>query len=135
MSGVKDLDLAVKEDRALAAAAGEVLVLTDVPASFVIIPPALAAAAAPLVAEPPLPPSGAYRFGGVRVVGLARREDGPSLREVVARFPDIRFVRLRPVPSGQIIARDVTDETRRVLDAEGEGEPELDEQRSNADGD
>ena len=122
MSGVKDLDLAVKEDRALAAAAGEVLVLTDVPASFVIIPPELAAAAAPLVAEPPLPPSGAYHFGGVRVVGLARREDGPSLREVVARFPDIRFVRLRPVPSGQIIARDVTDETRRVLDAEGEGE-------------
>ncbi len=122
MSGVKDLDLAVKEDRALVGAAGEVFVLTDVPASFVIIPPALAAAAAPLVAEPPLPPSGAYRFGDVRVVGLARREDGPSLREVVARFPDIRFVRLRPVPSGQVIARDVTDETRRVLDAEGEGE-------------
>ena len=122
MSGVKDLDLAVKEDRALASGADELLVLTDVPASFVIIPPALAAAAAPLVAQPPLPPSGAYRFGDVRVVGLARREDGPSLREVVARFPDIRFVRLRPVPSGQIIARDVTDETRRVLDAEGEGE-------------
>ena len=119
MSGVKDLDLAVKEDRALAPGAGELLVLTDVPASFVVIPPALAAAAAPLVAQPPLPPSGAYRFGDVRVVGLARREDGPSLREVVARFPDIRFVRLRPVPSGQIIARDVTDETRRVLDAEG----------------
>jgi len=36
--------------------------------------------AAPLVAHPPLPPSGAYRFGDVRVVGLARREDGPSLR-------------------------------------------------------
>jgi hypothetical protein len=28
-------------------------------------------------------------------------------------------VRLRPVPSGQIIARDVTDETRQLLDAEG----------------
>jgi hypothetical protein len=118
-SGVKDLDLAVKEDPRLASGAGELLVLTDVPASFVIIPPALAQAAAPLVARPPLPPSGAYRFGGVRVVGLARREDGPSLREVVARFPDIRFMRLRPVPSGHIIARDVTDETRRRLDAEG----------------
>jgi len=122
MSGVKDLDLAVKEDRALGAAAGELLVLTDVPASFAVIPPDLAAAAASLVAQPPLPPSGAYRFGAVQVVGLARRGDDPSLREVVARFPDIRFVRLRPVPSGQIIARDVSDETRRVLDAEGEGE-------------
>ena len=74
------------------------LVLTDVPASFVIVPPALAAAAAPLIAQPPLPPSGAYRFGDVRVVGLARREDEPTLREVWQRFPDIRFVRLRPVP-------------------------------------
>jgi hypothetical protein len=119
MSGVKDLDLAVKEDPKLAAQAGEMLVLTDVPASFVIIPPALAAAAAPLVAQPPLPPSGAYRFDGVRVVGLARREDGPSLSEVATRFPGIRFIRLRPVASGQIIARDVTDETRRVLDDEG----------------
>ena len=106
----------------LAASAGEFLVLTDVPASFVIIPADLAGPAAPLVAQPPLPPSGAYRFGDVSVVGLVRRGDEPSLREVVARFPDIRFVRLRPVPSGQVIARDVTDETRRVLDAEGAGE-------------
>jgi hypothetical protein len=121
MSGVKDLDLAVKEDPRLARDA-DVLVLTDVPASFVIVPPALAGAAAPFLAQPPLPPSGAYQFGDVRVVGLARREDGPSLREVWQRFPDIRFVRLRPVPSGQVIARDVTDETRQVLDGEGEGE-------------
>jgi type III secretion system FlhB-like substrate exporter len=119
MSGVKDLDLAVKEDPALVREAKDVLVLTDVPASFVIVPPALAEAAAPFLAQPPLPPSGAYRFGDVRVVGLARREDGPSLREVWQHFPDIRFVRLRPVPSGQIIARDVTDETRQLLDAEG----------------
>ena len=122
MSGVKDLDLAVKEDGPLGARAADVLVLTDVPASFVVVPADLEAAAAPLIAQPPLPPSGAYRFGAVRVVGLARREDGPSLREVRDRFPDIRFVRLRPVPSGQIIARDVTDETRQVLDGEGEGE-------------
>ena len=122
MSGVKDLDLAVKEDRQLGARATDVLVLTDVPASFVVVPADLEAAAAPLLAQPPLPPSGAYRFGAVRVVGLARREDGPSLREVRDRFPDMRFVRLRPVPSGQIIARDVTDETRQVLDGEGEGE-------------
>jgi len=123
MSGVKDLDLAVKEDATLAAAAGELLVLTDVPTSFVMMPPALAEAAAAcgLIAQPPLPPSGAYRFGVARVVALARRGDEPSLREVRQRFPDIRFVRLRPVPSGQIIARDVTDELREALDAGGEG--------------
>jgi hypothetical protein len=89
-----------------------VLVLTDVPASFVIVPDALAEAAAPFVARPPLPPSGAYRFGAVRVVGLARREDEPSLGEVIGRFPDLRFVRLYRLPTGQIVARDVTDETR-----------------------
>ena len=48
MSGVKDLDLAVKEDPRLADHAGDALVLTDVPASFVIVPAALAPAAAPL---------------------------------------------------------------------------------------
>jgi hypothetical protein len=127
MSGVKDLDLAVKEDPRLADHAGDVLVLTDVPASFVIVPAALAPAAAPLLAQPPLPPSGAYHFGDARVVGLARREDGPSLREVWQRFPDIRFVRLRPVPSGQIIARDVTDETRQRLAAEGLDDAGLDD--------
>jgi type III secretion system FlhB-like substrate exporter len=127
MSGVKDLDLAVKEDPRLAEHANDVLVLTDVPASFVIVPPALAVAAAPLIAQPPLPPSGAYHFGDVDVVGLARREDGPSLREVWQHFPDIRFVRLRPVPSGQIIARDVTDETRQRLAAEGLDDAGLDD--------
>jgi hypothetical protein len=110
MGGVKDLDLAVKEDPGLAAAG--VLVLTDVPASFVIVPDALADSAAPFIARPPLPPSGAYRFGAVRVVGLARREEEPSLGEVIARFPDLRFVRLYRLPTGQIVARDVTDETR-----------------------
>jgi hypothetical protein len=116
-SGVKDLDLAVKEDRHLPPAAAEALVLTDVPASFVIVPPALVDAAAPLRARPPLPPSGAYRFGDTRVVGLARADDEPSLTETLARFPAMRFVRLRPVPSGQIIARDVTDETEQALEA------------------
>jgi hypothetical protein len=112
MGGVKDLDLAVKEDPRLAAAG--VLVLTDVPASFVIVPDALADAAAPFLARPPLPPSGAYHFGDVRVVGLARRDDEPSLDEVVARFPDLRFVRLYRMPSGQIVARDVTGEISEV---------------------
>jgi hypothetical protein len=134
MSGVKDLDLAVKQDPGLRSAANELLVLTDVPASFVMIPPALARAAASLVAQPPLPPSGAYRFGDARVVGLVRRGDEPSLREVVGKFPDIRFIRLRPVPSGQIIARDVTDEMNRTLEAEGL-DPDDDGGQDDRDGD
>jgi hypothetical protein len=63
----------------------------------------------------------------VRVVGLARAEEEPSLREVWTRFPDMRFVRLRPVPSGQIIARDVTDETRQALRGEGLDDAGLDD--------
>jgi hypothetical protein len=115
--GIKDLDLAVKEEPRLAPAAREILVLADVPASFAIIPPALEAAASIVVASPPLPPSGAYRFGDVRIVGLARRGDEPSLDEVVASFPDVRFIRLRPTPGGRVVARDLTDEVKRRLDA------------------
>jgi hypothetical protein len=108
--GIKDLDLAVKEDPALAPLAGELLVLGDVPASFVELPRALAERASSLLASPPLPPSGAYRFGDARVVGLARRGDDPTLEEVTERFPGIRFVRLRPTPGGHVVGRDVTDE-------------------------
>ncbi|HEY2731106.1 MAG TPA: hypothetical protein VGK52_14275 [Polyangia bacterium] len=108
--GIKDIDLAVKEAPALAPLAGELLVLGDVPASFVELPPALAARAAFLVAAPPLPPSGAYTFGDARIVGLARRGADPTLDEVVARFPDIRFIRLRLTPAGRVVGRDVTEE-------------------------
>ena len=90
--------------------------LGDVPASFVIVPPGLGAGAAFLVAQPPLPPSGAYHFGAVRVVGLARRGDEPGLDEVLGWFPDVRFIRLRPAPSGLVIARDLTDEIKHRLD-------------------
>jgi hypothetical protein len=114
--GIKDLDLAVKEDPALAPVAGELLVLGDVPASFVALPPALAARASFLLASPPLPPSGAYRFGDTRVLGLARRGDDPTLDEVVARFPDVRFIRLRPTPGGHVVGRDVTDEVKSAGD-------------------
>jgi hypothetical protein len=108
--GIKDLDLAVKDDPAAGSAVAGALVLSDVPASFVVLPPDLARPALILVADPPLPPSGAYRFGGERVVGLARRGDDPSLDEVLARFPDLRLIRLRPGAGGIVIARDVTEE-------------------------
>ncbi len=115
--GIEDFDLAVKEDPAIEA--GAVLVLGDVPASFAILPPQLESAAAALAAVPPLPPSGAYRFGGVRVVGLARRGDEPDLDEALARFPDLRFIRLRSIRGGQVIARDMTEEIKRRLDGSG----------------
>ena len=115
--GIKDLDLAVKEDPVIEA--GGLLVLGDVPASFVLVPPQVEVAAAPLAAVPPLPPSGAYRFGDVRVIGLARRGDEPDLDEVLARLPDLRFIRLRSIRGGQVIARDLTAEIKRRLDGGG----------------
>ncbi len=88
--------------------------LGDVPASFVALPDALGDRADFLIASPSLPPSGAYRFGARRVVGLARRGDDPTLDELVQHFPDVRFIRLRPTPvgGGRVVARDVTDEIR-----------------------
>lgn len=112
--GIKDLDLALKEDVTLESAG--ILVLDDVPASFAIIPPALTAAARPLLAAPPIPPSGAYRFGDVQVVGLARRGDEPDLSEALAWLPDLRLIRLMQAPGRRIVARDVTERMRRVLD-------------------
>ena len=88
------------------------MVLCDVPASFVVLPPTLASRAQFLLAAPPLPPSGAYRFGAARIVALARDGDDPTLAEVLARFPDIRFIRLRPTPGGHVIGRDVTDDVK-----------------------
>lgn len=109
-AGIKDLDLAVKEAPRFAAHEAELLVLGDSPASFVAVPETRAAALDFLLARPPLPPSGAYRFGARRIVGLARRGDDPTLDEVIARLPGIRFIRLRLGPAGHIIARDVTDD-------------------------
>lgn len=109
-AGIKDLDLAVKEDPRFAAHEPDLLVLGDVPASFVALPPARGATTLDfLLAQPPLPPSGAYTFGARRIVGLARRGDDPTLDEVVAHLPTIRFIRLRLGPQGRIIPRDVTD--------------------------
>jgi hypothetical protein len=111
--GIKDLDLAVKEDPRAAARADTLLVLGDVPASFVLVPARRSADVDFLLARPPLPPSGAYRFGQQRIVGLARRGDEPSLDEVIRRFPDIRFIRLRLGPGGHIVPRDVTQSILR----------------------
>ncbi len=42
-------------------------------------------------------------------MGLARQGDDPTLAEVTAHFPRIRFLRLRPAAGGRVIPRDVTD--------------------------
>jgi hypothetical protein len=98
---VKDLDLALKLDPASPPSVRDALVIPDVPASFVWLPRGEAERFAFLLADPPLPPSGAYRFGAERIVGLARRQEAPDLDEVLTRLPDLRIIRLaldaRPV--------------------------------------
>lgn len=98
---VKDLDLALKLDPAVPTSIRDAVVIPDVPASFLWLPAAQAERVAFLLADPPLPPSGGYRFGGERIVGLARREEAPDLEEVLTRLPDLRIIRLsldvRPV--------------------------------------
>ena len=108
-AGIKDLDLAVKEDPRVREHEDQLLVLADVPASFVVAPPGRPGAIDFLLARPPLPPAGAYRFGAQRIVGLARQGDDPTLGEVTAHFPRIRFLRLRAAAGGRVIPRDVTD--------------------------
>jgi hypothetical protein len=105
---IKDLDLAVKEDPRVSEKDASLLVLGDVPASFVAVPAERLASIDFLVAHPSLPPGGAYRFGDRAVVGLARRGEDPTLDEVLARLPGIRFIRLRTGAEGIVIARDVT---------------------------
>ena len=119
-AGIKDLDLAVKEDPRVRAAEDQLLVLGDVPASFVAVPAGRPQAVDFLRARPPLPPAGAYRFGDQPIVGLARQGDDPTLAEVMAHFPRIRFIRLRGAPGGRVIARDVTD----TMDQDDEADDE-----------
>ena len=48
----------------------------------------------------------------------ACRGDEPTLSDVIQLFPEIRFIRLLRVGSGQIVARDVTDEMRAAFQEE-----------------
>jgi hypothetical protein len=59
-----------------------------------------------------LPPSGAYRFGDARLVGLARREEAPDLDEVLSRLPELRILRLSH-KAGQFSIEDRTEEFTR----------------------
>ena len=101
--GIKDLDLAVKEDPRWPSTPASVLVLTDVPASFAIIPPALASGGVALVAAPPLPP-----VGRLPLRRRAGRRAGPPGRrarrcdEVLAALPRHP---LRPAASRSAAAR------------------------------
>jgi hypothetical protein len=117
VAGIKDLDLAVKDDPALWTRAADFVILGDVPASFVVLPEGGGLELGFLFARPPLPPAGAYRFGPWRIVGLARAGDDPTLDEVVQRFPDLRLLRLVRVPGPRdddgpprLLARDVTEQ-------------------------
>ena len=90
--GVKDLDLAIKLADDLPTPATAFVVIPDVPASFLWMPVSLAERLHFVVAEPSLPPAGAYRFGNERIVGQARRDEAPDLDEVLTRLPELRII-------------------------------------------
>ena len=108
-NGVKDLDLAVKLSSPAGRLPQSLLVIPDVPSSFVWMPDGLASRAGFLLARPPLPPAGEYRFGGQHIMGLARREEAPDLDDVLARLPELRIIELVADRHGQVIGADRTD--------------------------
>ncbi len=108
-NAVKDLDLAIKLTTPAELLPRPLLVIPDMPASFVWMPEALADRARFLLARPPLPPAGEYCFGGQHIVGLARREEAPDLDEVLARLPELRFIQLVTDGRGQVTGQDRTD--------------------------
>jgi hypothetical protein len=110
---VKDLDVALKLDRRIGPAIREVLAIPDVPASFAWMPPDLRTRAGFLLADPPLPPSGAYRFTGGELVGLARREESPTLDEVLDKLPELRFIRLVEEANHEVRWTDFTEAMQR----------------------
>jgi hypothetical protein len=112
-AGLKDLDLALKLPPYLAAKhpLPDFVVLADVPASFLWLPHGLAERLDFVLARPPLPPSGAYRFGGERIAGQARRHDEPDLDLVLSRLPELRILELER-RGGSYIWSDRTGEYR-----------------------
>ncbi len=91
---VKDLDLAVKLARKEAPPSRAYVVIADVPASFLWLPDEWSGRLDFLLARPPSPPAGAYRFAGARLVGQARREDAPDMDVVLERLPELRIIEL-----------------------------------------
>jgi hypothetical protein len=108
-NGVKDLDLAVKLTSPAGRLPQSLLVIPDVPASFVWMPDGLASRAGFLLARPPLPPAGEYRFGGQHIMGLARREEAPDLDDMLARLPELRFIEMVADRHGQVTGQDRTE--------------------------
>jgi hypothetical protein len=92
---VKDLDLALKLFPGRQRHHNGFVVIPDVPASFIWLPYDLAERLNFVLARPSLPPSGAYRFGGEKIVGQARREESPPLDEVLIRLPELRIINLQ----------------------------------------
>jgi hypothetical protein len=111
--GVKDLDLALKLLPHRPKPQVGFVVIADVPASFVWLPHDLAGRLHFLLARPPLPLTGAYRFGGERIVGQARREEAPDLDEVLTRLPELRIIHLSRTASG-FAWEDRTEAYRRL---------------------
>ena len=110
---VKDLDLAIKLDPRSSSAVQSTVSIPDVPASFVWMPPDLADRLDFLLARPTLPPSGAYRFGRARIVGLARRDEAPDLEDVLARLPELRMIQLL-FDGGRFTWKDRTEAFQRA---------------------
>jgi hypothetical protein len=111
--GVKDLDLALKLFPHRPKPRVGFVVISDVPASFVWLPPALAGRLSFVLARPPLPLAGAYRFGGETIVGQARREEAPDLDEALTRLPELRIIHLSRTASG-FAWEDRTEAYRRL---------------------
>jgi hypothetical protein len=111
--GVKDLDLAVKLSSNGPRPQVGYVIFPDVPASFIWLPHELAERLNFVLARPPLPPAGAYRFGDETIVGQARREEAPDLDEVLTRLPELRIIHVDRKGSS-FTWEDRTDEYRRI---------------------
>ena len=113
--GIKDFDLAVKEDPALEA--GGVLVLGDVPASFALVPPGVggrrgdAGGGAAAAAQRRLP----FRRCAGRRAGPPRRRAGPRRDAVACSRPAFHQAEVDPGRSGHRPRHDRGDQatTRR----------------------